>query len=179
MTSIRTQKDVERQQRECRAGMHGGEPTRPSGISVGDIFLPETSIRHAEKRWLLLFCSVCFRHSTMLLQTCEISNYTLEYLTRISPFSIFTWGWGTFVETRGEGTEQTTSGSIGERKPSCPCWTHVRDAVVVRGHVPGLETVHVERCLPLHQRRLPFESRRHEEHCLGCPALGEGFRQAF
>lgn len=60
-----------------------------------------------------------------------------------------------------------------------PSWTHVRDAVVLRSHVPGLETVDVDWCLPLHQGRLPFKSRRDEERGLSCPILTVGFRQAF
>lgn len=55
----------------------------------------------------------------------------------------------------------------------------MRDGVVLRRHVPGLETVDIDWCLPLHQRRLSFESRRNEKRRLGCAEFGVGLRQTF
>lgn len=64
-------------------------------------------------------------------------------------------------------------------KPPPLCWTHVGDGVILRRHVPGLDTVDIDWGLALHQRCLPFKSRRHEERHLGRTALVVGFRQAF
>ena len=47
----------------------------------------------------------------------------------------------------------------------------------MRRHVPGLETVYVDRSLPLHQRRLPFQSHRHVQCRLARPVLGVDLRE--
>ncbi len=43
--------------------------------------------------------------------------------------------------------------------------------------MPGLETVYVDRCLPLYQRWPPFHVHRHEERRLARPILGVGRRE--
>lgn len=51
--------------------------------------------------------------------------------------------------------------------------------MILRVHVPRLETVNVGRCLSLYQRWLSFQSRRHEERRLARAVFRVGFRQTF
>lgn len=53
----------------------------------------------------------------------------------------------------------------------------MRDGVVLRLHMPGLEAIDVVRCLPLHQRRQSFRGRRHQQRRFFRPPSCVGFRK--